>query len=135
MDSLVISLVVAPTLALAAGSNLLDKVTIRDSYECFTVRGAVAPDAGHPTFRITPETKSGLLALSERDSDGAWVDPLPANVRRLFPPDETALETMVSGDFVVCPLEGPRPGGLRLARIASARNLHRQTKRWLTSPR
>ncbi len=94
------------------------------------MRGSVAPEAGHPTYRVSPETPAGLIALQEVDSGGGEIDPLPPNVRRLFPNDQRAVETTVTGDFTICPLEPPRPGKLRLAKLASARNLVVRTDNW-----
>jgi hypothetical protein len=105
------------------------------SFDCFEMHGSVAPDAGHPTFRINPETPSGLLALQETDHRGNWIDPLPTNVRRLFPNDQRAVETVVTGDFLICPLEPPRPGKLRIAKMVSAKNLTVRTDRWLEQNR
>ena len=102
---------------------------------CFRIRGRVAPDAGHPTFRVSPETGTGLLALSEQDTRGNLIDPLPPNVRRLFPRDQRAVETVFTGDFLICPLEAPRPGNLRLVRMARARNLSVRTGNWVKANR
>ncbi len=104
-------------------------------FKCFEMHGSVAPDAGHPTFRVNPETASGLLALQERDRRGKLIDALPKNVRRLFPPDQRTVETVVTGDFFICPLEPPRPGKLRLARMVSAKNLTVRTDSWLEQNR
>ena len=101
------------------------------TFSCFKMHGIVAPDAGHPTFRVHPETGSGLIALNERDKHGRLIDPLPKNVRRLFPPDQRAVETEVRGDFIICPLEAPRPSKLRLARMVSASHLKVHTENWL----
>jgi hypothetical protein len=101
------------------------------SFQCIKMHGSVAPDVGHPTFRISPETPSGLLALQETDHQGKWIDPLPANVRRLFPTDQRAVETVVTGVFQICPLEPPRPHKLRLAKMVSAQDLTVRTDRWL----
>jgi hypothetical protein len=103
--------------------------------KCFNMHGSIAPDVGHPTFRIKPETFSGLIALKEVDSRGKEIDPLPLSVRTLFPTDQRAVETSVTGDFLICPLEPPRPGRLRLARMADARNLVVHTDRWLEQKR
>lgn len=97
-----------------------------DKHHCFPLHGTVAPSAGHPTFRVSSEAGAGLIALVERDRKGALIDPLPANVRSLFPNDETALYTSITGDFVICPIEAPRPGRLRLAHMKSAENLERR---------
>ena len=105
------------------------------SFKCFEIHGSVAPDAGHPTFRINPETRSGLIALREVDDRGREIDPLPDSVRRLFRNNQRAMETTVTGDFVVCPLEPPRPGRLRLAKMASAKNLTVRTDNWLEQNR
>ncbi len=88
------------------------------------MHGEIAPDIGHPTYVITPETSGGLLAVRDEDRE-------PPNLWKLFPNDQRAVETVVSGDFVVCPLEPPNPGRRRLIRIKSARNLHRKIDDWL----
>jgi hypothetical protein len=80
------------------------------------MRGSVVTMPGHPSYRILPETSGGLPAI--RDSDR-----FPVNLWRLFPTDQRAIDTTVTGDFVICPLETPRPGRLRLVRIDSATNL------------
>jgi hypothetical protein len=105
------------------------------TFPCLKMHGAVAPDAGHPTFRVRPETRGGLLALNESDKRGRLIDPLPKNVRRLFPSDQRAVKTGVTGDFIICPLEAPRPGKLRLAGMASAKNLEVRTDNWLEQTR
>jgi len=56
-------------------------------------------------------------------------------VRRLFPRDPRAVETVVTGDFLICPLEAPRPGKLRLAKMVSAKNLTVRTDNWLEQNR
>ena len=99
------------------------------------MHGTVAPDPGHATFRVNPETSSGLIALVERDRSGRLIDPLPKNVRRLFPTDQRAVETAVTGDFLICPLEPPRPGKLWLAKMVSAKNLSVRTDNWLEQNR
>jgi hypothetical protein len=93
-------------------------------YPCFEIHGALADDIGHPSYRITPETSDGLLAV--RDGDR-----YPAYLWRLLPNDQRAVETTITGDFVVCPLEGPKPGKLRLVTIKSARNLKVQIDNWM----
>jgi hypothetical protein len=103
--------------------------------KCFKMHGHVAPGAGHPTYRVNPETRSGLIALQERDAHGKFIDPLPSNVRRLFPRDQRAVETVVTGDFTICPLEPPRPNKLRLARMVEAKNLSVRTEDWLETGR
>ena len=114
-----IALAIATFLALAASAAT-------EPFGCFTMHGSVAPDIGHPTWRISPETRDGLIVLQDKKAAGTYIDPLPANVGSLFPNDQRAMDTIVTGDFVVCPLEGPRPGRGRLARLKSASNLHVQ---------
>lgn len=99
--------------------------------KCFTIHASVAPHAGHPTYRVSPPQPSGWLALIERDERGKLIDPLPKNVRKLFPQNEHALQTVVTGDFLICPLGPPRPGNLRLARMVSARNVSVHEDQWL----
>lgn len=94
------------------------------AFTCFTLSGSVAVDAGHPTYRIATKTSTGLLAIRDGDRE-------PQNLWKLFPTDQRAVETTVSGDFVVCPLEPPNPGGVRLVRIETAHNLHRTIDHWL----
>ena len=94
------------------------------SFPCFNFHGSIADDIGHPSYRLNPETKDGLLAV--RDGDGR-----PINLWRLIPHDQTAVETTITGDFVICPLEPPQPGKLRLVRIQSARHLKISTNNWL----
>lgn len=94
------------------------------SFAWFALKGSVAVAAGHPTYRISPATSTGRLAIRDEDRR-------PAVLWRLFPIDQRAVETTVSGHFVVCPLEPPNPGGLRLVRIKSAHNLRRKIDNWL----
>jgi hypothetical protein len=102
---------------------------------CFKMHGRVAPEAGHPTYRMTPETRTGLIVLNERDRRGRLIDPLLPIVRRLFPTNDRAVETGVTGDFTLCPLEPPRPGRLRLARMVKAQNLSVKTDDWMETNR
>jgi hypothetical protein len=99
----------------------------QDVYPCFEIHGALADDIGHPSYRITPETPGGLLAIRDGDRH-------PAYVWRLLQ-DQRAVETTITGDFVVCPLEGPRPGKLRLVTIRSARNLKVHIDNWMETNR
>lgn len=98
------------------------------AYPCFMMHGALADDIGHPSYRITPETPDGLIAIRDRDRR-------PAYVWRLLPKDQRAVETTITGDFVICPLERPQPGKLRLARIKSARNLEVHIDNWMETNR
>jgi hypothetical protein len=94
---------------------------------CFWIHGSLADDIGHPSYRITPETKDGLLAVPDDDRQ-------PAYLWSLFPPDERAVETTITGDFLVCPLEPPQPARLRLVQIRAVRHLHRKIDNWLEHP-
>jgi hypothetical protein len=99
-----------------------------EAYPCFSLHGALADDIGHPSYRITPETPGGLLAIRDGDRQ-------PANLWKLLPSDPRAVETTITGDFVVCPLEAPRPGKLRLVTIKSARNLKVHIGNWMETGR
>src|SRR5689334_16196055 len=113
-------------LALLVGHAPLQSRTL--TYPCFSMHGALADDIGHPSYRIRPETPGGLLAI--RDADRT-----PPYVWKLFPSDQRAVETTVTGDFVICPLEGPHPRKLRLVKIRSARNLKVHIDNWLETER
>ena len=119
-----VGLVITGAFSIAAGAS-------SPSFRCIEMYGSVAPGPGHQTFRVYPETRSGLIALNEVDGRGREVDPLPANVRQLFPNNQRAMETVVTGVFIICPLEPPQPGKARLAKMVSAKNLAVRTDHWL----
>lgn len=123
IQSVALGLLVATSMPVLAATS--------SDLKCFKMHGRVAPDAGHPTYRVGPETRTGLIALNERGTRGEPIDPLLPEVRRLFPTDQRAVETVVTGNFTLCPMEPPRPGKLRLARMAKAENLSVQTANWL----
>jgi hypothetical protein len=76
-----------PVLLIAVAAQIFgasSAVSAPKPYGCFVMHGFLAADVGHPTFRISPKTKDGLIALAETDASGTWLDPLPPNVRELF---------------------------------------------------
>jgi hypothetical protein len=125
----------AAALILTTAINVGTPAFAQHPLKCFQMHGHVAPDAGHPTYRVNPETRFGLIPLQERDAHGKFFDPLPPNVRRLFPRDQRAVETVVTGDFTICPLEPPRPSKLQLARMVEVKNLSVRNKDWLETDR
>jgi hypothetical protein len=110
--------------ALVLATAFSGAASARTRLACFDFHGQLGPDAGHPTYRIHPETADGLMAIPDTQR-------FPAKLSRLFPENETALEVSVTGDFTVCPLEAPQPGHLRLVQLKAARNLRRHKEHWV----
>jgi hypothetical protein len=119
---------VVGVLLFASNSSAVAANEHRSVFPCFQMHGALADDIGHPSYRITPETADGLLAIRDGDRQ-------PSYVWKLLPSDPRAVETTITGDFVICPLEGPRPGKLRLVTIKSARNLKVHIDHWMETNR
>ncbi|HEV8407978.1 MAG TPA: hypothetical protein VGQ34_08580, partial [Sphingomicrobium sp.] len=73
-------------LLFAWGSGALAAGTHRGAYPCFPMHGALADDIGHPSYRITPETPDGLLAVRDGDRgppmSGSFSRPIREQLKR-----------------------------------------------------
>jgi hypothetical protein len=89
--------------------------------DCFQVRGRLAIWNGAPAVRIWPVGTRRMLGVhtqaGEREGEGL----MPAAVAKLI--EATPDQTVVYGNYLVCPLTPDRPGHMRIVYIAAATRL------------
>jgi hypothetical protein len=94
---------------------------IKAAGPCHVVRGRLAIWNGNPAVRIWPVGTNRMLgvATAEGEADGDGL--VPRQVQRLI--DPAPEETVVYGDYEVCPLTRLRPGRMQMVFIAKAAHL------------
>lgn len=92
---------------------------------CYWTHGRLANYNGTPTLRLWKIGTKRILAIHSGpgfklgDNQENENPEVPANVERAF----KDFETLVYGDFEICPLEPEEPGVMQRACIESAKNL------------
>ena len=84
---------------------------------CYSVHGRLFAANGTPTFRIWPVGTNRLLGIHNDENPEA----LPPELRGPHAPSMGAGpdegDTVVYGDFTVCPLTRDRPGHMRMVTV------------------
>lgn len=131
MRILVLSLIViAATLSLSATPQRVPKRKIlcktpENAATCYWTHGRLANYNGTPTLRLWKIGTKRILAIHSGpgfklgDNEENSNPEVPANVERAF----KDFETLVFGDFEICPLEPEQPGVMQRACIESAKDL------------
>ena len=88
---------------------------------CFQVHGRLAVWNGSPAVRIQPVGSRRVLGVHTPAGEGYGDDLVPAAVQAMV--SASPEDTVVLGDYRVCPLTPDRPGRMRIVYIASATHL------------
>ena len=99
-----------------------DKVSEPIVGHCFNVHGRLSFYVGTPSFRIWVIGTHHLLSVTDWWAKSR-AEELPENVRKLLPPEDFIFNTMIFGDYEVCPLEEEHPGWAQAVCIKKASDL------------